>query len=245
MIAALGMYDMPHARAANDRLWTAIRAALGEGPRTLDRDHDPWALWTSEDLLLAQTCGMPYRTRLHGHVQLVGTPDYGLPGCPPGHYNSVIVVREDDPARSVTDLEGRTIAYNEALSQSGWAAPAVHFAQAGVGIGTRVQTGAHAASAAEVADGGADFAGLDALTWAMLAVEDPALTKRLRVLATTAPTPALPFITAKHRAASAIFAAISTALATLNAADREILHLRGLLSIPSDAYLAVSSPDAP
>ena len=68
MIASLPMYDMPHLRGAHDRYWTAIRDALGYGPDALTRGGDPWAEWQSPDLLLGQTCGLPYRARLHDKV---------------------------------------------------------------------------------------------------------------------------------------------------------------------------------
>lgn len=94
MIAHLGMYDRPETAAANDRFWTLIREHLGRGPQQLSREEDTWRVWTSPDLLLAQTCGCPYRTRLYGEVELIGTPDHGLPGCPAGHYNSVFIARK-------------------------------------------------------------------------------------------------------------------------------------------------------
>ena len=74
MIAMLGMYDMPAIQPANDRFWQAIRAHLGHGPETLTRDRDYWEMWQSPDLLLGQTCGLPYRSRLHGRVARIATP---------------------------------------------------------------------------------------------------------------------------------------------------------------------------
>ncbi len=121
MIAFLGMYDRPETRAANDRLWASIRDHLGRGPQHLSRQVDVWQTWASPDLIFAQTCGMPYRTRLHDTVNLVGTPDYRLPGCAPGHYNSVFVVGRDAPGEQLADFAGKTLAYNEPMSQSGWA----------------------------------------------------------------------------------------------------------------------------
>ena len=94
MIAALGMYDLPPIQGANDRLWLGIQHHLGRGPQTLNRHSDPWDIWQSPGLLFAQTCGMPYRTTLHGKVQLIGTPDYGLEGCPPGFYQSGVAAGE-------------------------------------------------------------------------------------------------------------------------------------------------------
>ena len=245
MIASLGMYDMPAVRGANDRFWTAIRARLGYGPERLTRGAEPWAVWQSPDLLLAQTCGMPYRTRLHGRVTLVGTPDHGLPFCPPGHYNSVLLVRAGAGGRRVQDFAGGVLAYNEALSQSGWAAPMTHLGALGVRFSRHVATGAHAASARAVAEGRADMAGLDALTWEMLKDHDGGLAARLRVIATTSPTPALPWITALGRDPAPIAAAIGAAIGDLAPADRAALHLGGLEDIPAAAYLAVPTPPGP
>ena len=244
MIASLGMYDMAPVQAANDRFWSLVRAKLGYGPDRLTRDRDLWEIWQSPDLLLAQTCGMPYRTRLHDEVALVGTPDYGLDGCPPGYYRSVLVVRADDPRQSEDAFAGARFAYNEPVSQSGWAAPMVHLRARGVQMGELVQTGAHVASAQAVADGRADLAGLDALTWALMG-DHAKVTQRLRVLASTEPTPGLPYITARNRDAQAIATALREAISELTAQDRAALYLRGLIAIPAEAYCAVATPPAP
>lgn len=244
MIAWLGMYDMVPLRAVNDRFWTEIRNALGEGPDRLGRDADPWTVWQSPDLLLAQTCGLPYRTRLHGAVTLVATPDHGLPGCPPGHYASVLVVRADAPGKTPEDFAGGTLAYNEALSQSGWAAPSIYFSERGIGFSDLLQTGAHVASAHAVAEGRADIAGIDAVTWALLRDHDP-VAGALRVIGTTAPTPALPYITAAGRDPEPLRAALRQAVAALSPADRAALRLRGIEVLPASAYLAVPTPPPP
>ncbi|TDK43135.1 phosphate/phosphite/phosphonate ABC transporter substrate-binding protein [Antarcticimicrobium luteum] len=244
MIAWLGMYDMAPLRAANDRFWIGIRRALGYGPATLSREADPWEVWQSPDLLLAQTCGLPYRIRLHRTVTLVATPDYGLPGCPPGHYNSVLVVRADAAGETPEDFAGGTLAYNEALSQSGWAAPSTFFAARGIGFADLLRTGAHAASARAVAEGRADVAGIDALTWALLCAHDP-VTDALRVIGATEPTPALPFVTAAGRDPAPLRDALRTAVRTLAAEDRAALHLRGIEVLPPSAYLSVPTPPPP
>ena len=244
MIASLAMYDMAPVQAANDRFWSAIRAVFGDGPASLTRDADLWTVWRSPDLLFAQTCGMPYRTHLHGQVDLVGTPDYGLPDCPPGHYRSAFVVRADAPVAALSELNRPRFAYNEALSQSGWAAPGTHLARAGIALGELVQTGAHAASARAVADGRADLAALDALTWALLQAHDP-LAQDLRVLAWTEPTPGLPYITRRHGPADQLHDAVHRAIEALTPEDRSALHLKGLVRIPAEAYLAIPSPPAP
>ncbi len=245
MMAMLGMYDMPALQPANDRFWQAIRNLLGEGPAHLSRDHDFMTIWQSPDLLLAQTCGMPFRTRLHGHVALIGTPDYGLPGCPAGHYNSVLVVHKDATGTRLSDFAGSTLAYNDGFSQSGWAAPMNHLRAAHIHIGDLYRSGGHANSARAIAEGRADIAGLDALTWKLLQEHDPALAGQLRELETTPPTPGLPYITAGSRDPVPIAAAIRHAIETLAPRDRAALHLKGLETIPARDYLAVPNPAAP
>ncbi|MGV6805971.1 MAG: phosphate/phosphite/phosphonate ABC transporter substrate-binding protein [Ruegeria sp.] len=239
----LGMYDMPALQPANDRFWASIHAHLGEGPAHLTRDRDFWEIWQDPDLVFAQTCGMPFRTQLHGKVHLVGTPDYGLPGCPPGYYCSVFVARTDDD-RPLAKLTAGVFAFNEALSHSGWASPVTHLAGLGLAPGQMTQSGGHARSAQAVADGKADYAALDALTWKLL-VEHTDISRALRPVATTAPTPALPYITALRRDPTVVASAVRNAIGDLSAEDRRTLHIRGLIDIPPDRYLAVPNPPAP
>lgn len=244
MIAMLGMYDMPAVQPANDRYWSAIRTRLGHGPAQLTRDRDFFEIWQSPDLLLAQTCGLPFRARLHGQVTRVATPDYGLPGCPPGYYKSWIVARADDPRSSPEEFQDATFAYNEALSQSGWASPMAYFATLGITFARHVPSGAHLNSMRAIADGHADIAGIDALTWAMLGTHDPVL-ERLRIIGETAPTPGLPYITAAGNDAEALARALEAAIGDLTPEDRESLHLKGLVQIPDADYLTVPMPPVP
>jgi ABC-type phosphate/phosphonate transport system substrate-binding protein len=250
MIASLGMYDFGAASAANDRLWALIRHALrAEGidaPKDLTRGEGAyWPAWEAPNLLLSQTCGYPYRARLHDHVTYVGTPDYGIEGCPPGFYRSVFVVRTDDPRQTLADFDGAPFAYNEGLSQSGWAAPQTHAARAGIRLRPKLKTGGHRLSAVAVAEGQADIAALDAVTHLLLQDNEPALCARLRMLAMTDPTPGLPLITAPGGPAEALYRAVAQAVAALAPEDRRTLHLKGLTRIPAEAYLAVPNPPPP
>ena len=249
MIASLGMYDVGLAQAANDRLWASIRDDLrAQGwsvPDALTRGEAAyWPAWRSPDLVLSQTCGYPFRARLHGHVTLVGTPDYGLPDCPPGHYHSVFVARKSDPRRDLAAFDGARFAYNEDLSQSGWAAPQTHARRLGLHLPPTLCTGGHLVSARAVADGRADLAALDAVTWAMIQGVDP-VAVALHVIDRTEPTPALPYITAAGTDPAPIFAALARAIATMVPSDRALLRLQGIKAIPDAAYLAVPNPPSP
>jgi ABC-type phosphate/phosphonate transport system substrate-binding protein len=250
MIASLAMYDFGDCMPANDRFWVLIRdrlrAAGIAAPEGLTRGEAAfWPAWHSADLVLSQTCGLPYRARLHGQVTLIGTPDYGLEGCPPGYYRSLFVVRSADPRDRLAEFAGARLAYNEDLSQSGWAAPQNHALERGLTLGPVLRTGAHRQSAAAIDGGRADIAALDALTWQLMLRNDPALTARLRVIAATDPKPGLPYISAPGADQPLFFAAIAGAIADLDASDRAILSLKSLVTIPAAAYLAVPNPPDP
>ena len=249
MIASLGMYDFGPAQAANDRLWALIRDGIRDrgidAPDALARgERAYWDAWQSPDLLLSQTCGYPFRAQLHESVTYVGTPDYDVEGCAPGYYRSVFVARADDPRQSLSDFQGARFAYNEGLSQSGWAAPQTHAAKLGLRLPPTVQTGAHRLSAEAVAEGRADIAALDAVTFALMQDALP-VASRLKVVGMTDPTPGLPYITARNRDPQPIFDAISEAIAVLDPSDRATLRLKGIVRIPVATYLAVPNPPAP
>lgn len=244
MIAYLGMYDRPETSEANDQLWAAIRSKLQRGPEELPRGGDPWQAWTSPDLLLAQTCGCPFRTRLYGEVELVGTPDYGLPDCPAGYYRSVFVARKSDKQPRLDQFDRARFAYNDALSQSGWAAALIHLQDRNILPGALIESGSHRNSAQAVAEGRADFAALDLLSWSMIQDYDD-FADELCVVDMTDPTPGLPFITALTQDPAAIFLAVKSAIASLDEVSRSTLRLRGFLHIPTSDYLAVPTPPGP
>jgi ABC-type phosphate/phosphonate transport system substrate-binding protein len=249
MIASLGMYDIPETSAATDAYWALIRDAMRDhglaAPQTLTLGEEAyWPAWQSPDLVLSQTCGLPYRAKLAPHVTLIGTPDFGVEGCAPGYYNSVFVARIDDPRADLPAFSGARFAYNDGLSQSGWAAPLAWFQAHGLNLSPHLHTASHANSARAVTEGGADFAAIDAVTWRLLCRHTD-LGQRLQVLGTTFSTPGLPYIAAKGADATSTFAAIAGAIAALTAQDRDTLMIEGLIQIPAKDYLSVPIPQSP
>jgi len=245
VIAGLPLYDRPETFGANDRLWSLIREALSvrgiAAPELLTRGIDLWTLWQSSDLVLAQICGLPYRTRLHGKVRLVATPAHDLP-CEPGYYFSEIVVRNDDVRSTPMEFDGCRIAINDRCSQSGWAAPMEWANRNGIRFGKALFTGSHAASCRAVARGRAEMAAVDAVSWTMIKRWDHSAT-RLRTIARTTPTPALPYITAIDGNDDLIRQALRDAISGLRSRDRLILGLNGVVRISPERYLEIA--DAP
>ncbi|MEM6987614.1 MAG: PhnD/SsuA/transferrin family substrate-binding protein [Pseudomonadota bacterium] len=207
-LASLPMYDWPEIRAEVDAFYAALRqpllAAGFAAPEQLIRSEDPLPVWRSEALLLSQTCGLPYVRLLRDRVQLVGTPEFGLPGCDAGHYASAVVVHRDNPATDFAALRGTTAVVNGFDSQSGFAAlnhlvmrvegDANFFAATAV-------SGSHRRSAACVAAGDAAVCAIDPVSWQLIQDWDRDTAARLRVLDWSDRVPALPLITAGKRAA--------------------------------------------
>ena len=245
MIAGLPMYDRPELRAEHDRFWSAIRANLGFGPDRLNSPNDMVSFWQSDDLVFGQTCGMPYRTFLHEHVQVIGTPDYGINGCPPGFYRSAVIVQKNSKLHELGDLDHKRIAYNEALSQSGWAAIIAEMETARLCPSSGLQTHTHINSAKAVSEHQADFAAIDAHTWELMRRYQTELTNTLRVIHWTQPTPGLPYICASKFDAQALFSAVSQAIDGLQSSDLQTLGLRRVVKIPKQDYLDILTPSSP
>ena len=247
MIASLPMYDWPETRAANDRFWALIRDNLYfDGrpvPQELTRTDDPWSHWQDPELMLSQTCGLPYRARLHGKVSLVGTPIHDLP-CAPGHYFSEIVARSSDARREITDFKEARLAVNDGLSQSGWAAPQALAQIHGFTFENVVVSGSHRESARMVAGGDADLAALDAVTWRLVRSFDVAA-GALKVVAQTPATPALPYISAPGHDTDDLYKAIAAAIDLLPPADTKHLCLKGITFLRPELYLRMQTPDFP
>jgi hypothetical protein len=232
MIADLSMYDWPGVRVETDVFWGEVARRLGdagiEAPAELTRGPDAGVFWRDPDLLLGQTCGMPFVCGLCGDARIIARPDYGLPGARGGFYSSVIVVRAEDASgtggQAVLAQRGRRVAVNEWHSFSGHVTLRAYLAGLRGGaddpfFGEAVMSGAHVNSARLVARGEADLAALDGVGWVLLQELEPEIAARLVVLDMTAPAPALPFIVAPRFVGqrAEIVAALAGAAAALPA----------------------------
>lgn len=254
MIATLPMYDLPWLGPANDKLWTWLASKLrargiSDVPPALLRDADLDAAWTAPSLLLGQTCGYPLLTRLGGRVRLVATPHYKAQGCEGPFHRAAILVRHNDPARSLADLQGRSAGINSYDSNTGMnlfrAAIADIFERAEEAtepafFDSVVVTGSHARSFAALISGKIDVASIDAVTLALLGDRYPDHIRHLRLLEWTEASPSLPFITSLQTPDSVVLA-LQEELANA-ATDAVLKDALGALRIeefsiqPLDAY---------
>jgi ABC-type phosphate/phosphonate transport system substrate-binding protein len=195
------MYDWPEVRWAHDALWVAIAARLKAAgiaaPDRLDRARPCEEVWHDPGLVLSQTCGYPFSTRLMQHVRLVLTPAYDVEGCDHGFYSSLIVVRHGE-GDALSAFAGRRFAVNARDSLSGYVAlvQAMRRADLGDADADWIETGSHRASIRAVARGTADIAAIDAVCWALAGDFEPEAVARLDVIARTPLRPGLPLVTA-------------------------------------------------
>jgi len=240
VIATLPMYDRPETAAANDTLWSSVAKALGTDPCALTPGISPEVAWADPDLILSQTCGMPFKLWVKDDARYVASPDFRLPDTPPGYYHSVIIARADDP-RPASDLLCARPIINQDHSQSGYNALWVYANARGTPLGSVLVSGSHHASAKAVAENTADVAAIDANTWRMITRWDLFAT-RLKVLARTPPTPAMPFICGPAQDPLCIRNALAEAIKTLTQEQQNTLGLYGLIVLSVDNYLAVPLP---
>ncbi len=240
MIATLPMYDRPETQAANDRFWDLIRAHLSQAPERLSRDDFHWL---APNLILSQTCSLPYRSALQGGVTIVATPVHDLP-CPAGTYFSAVVIRKGDDRRDLKDFEDAPLAINSPISQSGWAAIDELADEAGFRFSNVLESGSHRESAKRVAAGDADICSIDAVSWEMIKRWDNA-EEKLQVLGTTPPSPALPFITSMDRDPVPLQEALVSAVHELSPEDQKTLCLIDMTYVSPDHYLSLPIPPAP
>ncbi len=202
--ASLGMYDFSWLAAEHDALWADLRshlraAGIADLPETLDRHRPLRAIWRDPALLLAQTCGYPLLTEFAGALRVVAAPVYDFPGCEGVLHRSFVVVRDTETVKSLAALRGRRCAVNGRDSNSGMnllRALVAPLAGGRAFFSSVLETGAHLESLRAVCEGAADVAAIDCVTHGLAARHRPDLLEGTRILAQTAATPSLPFVTA-------------------------------------------------
>jgi ABC-type phosphate/phosphonate transport system substrate-binding protein len=235
-IAILPMYDFPWTAAANDALWASISARLAEAgvqpPPTLTREGDLAALWRHPGLVFGQTCGYPYVTGLKDTVTLIAAPEYSFPGCEGASHRSFLIRRATDLRRGLSEFRGAIAAFNAHDSNTGmnlFRASIAPIAGGKTFFSSIVVTGSHEASAAAVAEGEADLAPIDCVSFALLGRGRPELIERVAIVAESPLSPSLPFIASVRLPAPTIELVRKALFAAL--ADPDLVETRAALGL--------------
>ena len=249
LFASMPWYDLPEIRDMTDAFWTALRSKLVERgiediPQRLDRDVPYGVDWNSK-CLFTQTCGYPIFTTARTQFHVLGIPCYTAPGCEGPSHRSFIVVRASANVREVEALRGAIFAINEPDSNSGMNLPRRLFApyhRDGRFFESRIVSGGHAASIELVANGSADAAAVDCVTFALLQRYRPDAVSEIRVLAETPESPAPPFATSA-RIDAKLFRLLREALASTihDPRNREICEplLLGAVELADESAYAI------
>jgi phosphonate transport system substrate-binding protein len=112
-----------------------------------------------------------------------------------------VIVSRDSPARSFHDLRGRSWAYNEPLSHSGYGITRYHLLRMGETngfFGRVVEAGFHETAIRMVADGRVDGSAIDSQVLAIALRDDPSLRAALRVIDSLGPSTIQPVAVSKR-----------------------------------------------
>jgi ABC-type phosphate/phosphonate transport system substrate-binding protein len=247
-VASLAMYDGGELAAANDVLWGAIAGRLEsfgmrDVPARLERDRSLDDVWSSDRLLLGQTCGYPFASRLRGHLRLIGAPQYSAAGCTESRHRSFVVVRARSPVRNLDALRGSRAVINDVESMTGrhllGDAIAAYGGSRGFFASVEV-SGSHASSLTKVAAGDADVAAIDCVSFAHFARTMPEIVAATRVIHRTRHTPTLPFVISAacgETASRLVGRALDQAIADPCTADaRRVLMLTRIRAMRPSVY---------
>lgn len=133
---------------------------------------------------LAFVCGGPYVAGEEEFgLQLLAVPEV----AGRTEYRSYLIVPADSPARSLAELRGKTFAFIDPDSNSGFIAPSYELAQMGETpegfFGSFLFTYAHDRSIRLVADQQIDGAAVASTTWNYLTQREPQLLERVKIIA--------------------------------------------------------------
>jgi ABC-type phosphate/phosphonate transport system substrate-binding protein len=206
-LVSLPMYNLPEMQGANAAFWSAMRVELTRlgvvAPEGLDFTRKPVPAEIEAGTLFTQVCGWPLQTIYAGQAVILGVPVYRVPHCEGAHHAGVFVVGEGSRYQGLRDLLGCRFVFNSVHSNSGMNLPRRAIAgmadevMAGGGrfFGSIEETHSQPGNLERVAAGEADATCVDCVTYAFFCRHRPHLAARLRVVATTPSSPAIPFVT--------------------------------------------------
>lgn len=199
----LASYLAENAQPTYERIAAWLAARLGE-PATLLGGvawEERLAMLDDGRVHVAFICGWPY-TQRHDRpersVDLLCAPVMAAPRYEDRPiYFTDVVVRHDRPWQSFADLRGRSYAFNDPGSHSGYNVPRDHLLRLGEirgYFGRTVASGSHQTSIRMVEAGEVDASGIDSTVLDVERRRRPELGTALRTVAVLGPSPIPPVI---------------------------------------------------
>jgi ABC-type phosphate/phosphonate transport system substrate-binding protein len=207
------MYDFPEVQNSTEKLLVALVEALescNETAHVQTPDSSVHAelmkMWRSKDMVLSQSCGLPFMEELHQFVNVIGTPTWTGVSDERGRYQTVIVVREALGISSIAEVRGLRPVVSNTQSLSGWCSLGVALSEVTTEpsfVQPFTQSGGHATSLQMLQDNEADIASIDSATFRLLSRHRPELANGVRVIGYGPLVPATPIIVSKSFAVDA------------------------------------------
>jgi ABC-type phosphate/phosphonate transport system substrate-binding protein len=248
LTASLPMYNLPEMRTCNSDFWEALRGLLTKRglaglPETLIFDRPPVPERIGREVLFSQTCGYPLETIFRGQAIRLGTPCYDVPGCDGPNHRGLFIVPAGSPAQGVRDIKSGVFLLNSRHSNSGMNLPRRALAEIAGGrpfFSQVIETGSQPGNLDRIARGEADATAVDCVTYAFWRHYRPAAAERVRVVAQTPPSPAIPFVTSADTPAATVelvrAALHELALSPRYASVRAGLRIADIVDVPASAY---------
>jgi ABC-type phosphate/phosphonate transport system substrate-binding protein len=201
--ASLPMYNLVEMRELNAAFWSAMRVELErqgvrDVPQVLDFERSPVPDAIGPATLFTQVCGYPLQTIYSGQAELLGAPVYDVEHCEGATHRGVFLVHRDARFKTLADLKGCRFVFNSRHSNSGMNLPRRAIAELALGapfFGSITETQSQPGNIERVARGEAEATCVDCVTYAFFCRHRPTLGGLTRVLATTPPSPSIPFVT--------------------------------------------------
>ena len=243
------MYAFTEAqKQAWQELFDRFEPPAGAGPRPrreLDFRHGN-AVLRDPALLFGHTCGYPLMTQLLDAFTPFCTARFNVPGTEGKCYSSQIIVNAESSIDTLAASEGGIVALNNADSNSGMNALRYELAQIGAQPGffaDTLMTGGHLHSLEAVAEGRADLAAIDCVTFQLIVDAYPALVDRVRSIGFSVKTCGLPFVLPTREASANLKSlyteALNEALQQLSPESRQCLHLEGFETVELADYASI------
>ena len=197
-------------------------------------------------LLFGHTCGYPLMKHLQDAVTPFCVPVFKVAGVSGNLYSSRIIVAADADISSLTDCRNRIAAINSRDSNSGMNVfrhaiaqlnPATPF------FAEVIISGGHLHSLTAVAEGRADVAAIDCVSFQLIEDRWPQLTARVRSIGDSVKTCGLPLVLPNSNLAATntgeILAALNKALDQIDPRIRQRLRLSHFESVSLDDYQGI------
>jgi ABC-type phosphate/phosphonate transport system substrate-binding protein len=246
---ACGMYafsdDLAGAWQQLFACFTGLLDASGQQEIELRFDSDQ-SLLRDPGLFLGHTCGYPLMKHLKDQVTPFCVPVFDVPGSDGKLYSSRFIVAANSTIEALDECRGKIAAMNAADSNSGMNVLRYAIAKynpSAAFFSRVVQTGGHLHSLEAVADGTADVAAIDCVSFQLIQDHWPELIDQVRSIGFSAKTSGLPFVLPKSSIRDAdlelLVDNLNQALANTPETIRNRLHLLRFEPVVLEDYQSI------